>query len=948
MKTSQQIRQEFISFFESKGHRFVRSSPVVPMDDPTLLFTNAGMNQFKDIFLETGARDYKRAVNSQKCIRASGKHNDLEDVGHDNFHHTFFEMLGNWSFGEYFKEDAIRWAWELMVDRWGLPADKLWATVFEGSRPVDQTTTGEGNAKENLEPDLEAEDLWKSCTDVRHEQILRCNKKDNFWEMGETGPCGPCSEIHIDLGEGACPLSGEHRCAVNVEGCWRFVELWNLVFIQYNRDACGILKKLPAKHVDTGMGLERICRVLQKVDSNYDTDLFTPLLEAISQMTGKSYADGEVGVAFRVIADHLRSLTFAIADGAIPSNEGRGYVLRRMLRRATRYGRTLGMREPFLHLLVPHLTQYMGGAFPEIAAQEKHVSGVIQAEEESFGQTLDRGLEIFEQMMQQPETRTNHRLCGEDVFRLYDTYGFPIDLTRLLCEERHYSIDEAGFEQCMEQQRTRAREAARFKSTIENWRIVSEGPHSRFVGYHAHTTISSIRRYARNEQGQWLIILDQSPFYAEAGGQVADRGWLRQQGVDTGEDSHSINKVLSPPEGEGQSEGGKRACQSAIEGSHSIDPTTAWEKQWTLVDVQKDGDAIVHIVEGNSSPSESPMKAEVDRELRLTTTYNHTATHLLHSALRRVLGSHVNQAGSVVHPDYLRFDFTHFEKLSELQALEIEGLVNQKIRENIPLDIYETEYDQAIASGIIALFGEKYDDRVRVVQAADYSSELCGGCHVRATGEIGQFRILSEASIASGIRRIVAVTGPESERMAREEGKAIHHLRRLLNVSTGEMASLVHQILEEKRQLEKELLALKKESAAGGAGHLLKQAHAVAGVQVVVSKVEIDSMDAFKSLGDSLRKQLDPGLAVLAAELNGKVSFLCVVSDHLVSRKVKAGEVINLVAALADGRGGGKPHLAQAGAKSPGKLADALRQAPSLIEQYLQARHINSSLSPGG
>ena len=871
----------------------MRSSPVVPMDDPTLLFTNAGMNQFKDIFLETGTRDYKRAVNSQKCIRASGKHNDLEDVGHDNFHHTFFEMLGNWSFGDYFKEDAIRWAWQLMVNQWGLPADKLWATVFEG------------NARENLEPDLEAEELWKSCTDIHHDQILRCSKKDNFWEMGETGPCGPCSEIHIDLGEGTCPLAREHQCAVNVEGCWRFVELWNLVFIQYNRAASGELEKLPAKHVDTGMGLERICRVMQQVDSNYDTDLFTPVLDAISQTTGTPYRDGEIGVAFRVIADHLRSLTFAIADGAIPSNEGRGYVLRHMLRRATRYSRILGMKEPFLHLLVPSLVQHMGEAFPEIAAQEKHVRGVIQAEEESFGKTLDRGLEIFEQMMQKTQTQTHCQLSGEDVFRLYDTYGFPIDLTRLLCVERNYSIDETGFEKCMEQQRTRAREAAKFKTTIENWQIISEGPHSRFLGYDTNTTISSIRRFTQNEQGQWLIVLDQTPFYAEAGGQVADQGWLRQQNAD------------------------------------------AVEKQWTVVDVQKDGDTIVHFAEGSSAPSGSPIEAEIDQQLRLTTTYNHTATHLLHAALRVVLGSHVNQAGSVVHPNYLRFDFTHFEKLSETQVQKIEGLVNQKIRENIPLNIYETEYDQAITHGIIALFGEKYDDQVRVVQASDYSTELCGGCHVKATGEIGHFRILSEASIASGIRRIVAVTGPESERMVREEGKAIHHLRQILNVSTREMAPLVHQILEEKRQLEKELMGLKKQSAAGDADLLLKKAHEIAGIQVVISEVEIDSMDAFKSLGDSLRNQLSPGLAILAAHLNGKVSFLCVVSDYLVSQKVKAGEVINLVAKLAGGRGGGQPHLAQAGARSPEKLPDALRQAPSLIEQYLQAHHIKHPLSPG-
>lgn len=879
MKTAQTIRQEFIAFFESKGHRFVRSSPVVPNNDPTLLFTNAGMNQFKDIFLATGTRDYQRAVNSQKCIRASGKHNDLEDVGHDNFHHTFFEMLGNWSFGDYFKKEAISWAWELMVTQWGLPADKLWATVFQGS------------PQEGLEPDEEAAELWKSCTTVRPQQILQCDKKDNFWEMGSSGPCGPCSEIHIDLGEGTCPLSEAHDCAVNVEGCWRFVELWNLVFIQYNRTESGELEKLPAQHVDTGMGLERICRVLQKVDSNYDTDIFTPVLEALAQIVGKADAPGEVGVAFRVIADHLRSLTFAIADGAIPSNEGRGYVLRRMLRRATRYGRVIDMKEPFIYRLVPTLVAHMGEAFPEIKAQEKHVAGVIQAEEESFGQTLDRGLEIFEQMMQQPETQSNRELSGENGFRLYDTYGFPLDLTRLLCQERGLRVDESGFEKFMEEQRNRAREAAKFKTATENWHTVTPGADSTFVGYTQHSATTQVRRYTQNEKGQWLMVLAETPFYAEAGGQLADEGTL-------------------------------------------VQGTTKWH----VVDVQKDGDAILHIAKGDQAPTTEPIHAAINVERRLSTTYNHTATHLLHAALRRVLGSHVNQAGSVVHPNYLRFDFTHFEKLSETQLLEIETLVNRKVRENIALDVYETQYDQAISQGIVALFGEKYEDRVRVVKAGDYSEELCGGCHVQATGEMGQFRVVSEAGIASGVRRIVAVTGQESERLAREEGEAMGALRRLLNVSSPEIPLHVSRVLEEKRQLEKELLELKKQSATGRTGQLCQEAQTLAGIPVVIAQVEMDSMEAFKSLGDSLRTQLNPGLALLAALLKDKASFLCVVSEELVSQKVKAGEVINLVAPLADGRGGGKPHLAQAGAKSPEKIPLALQQAPSLIESYLKER----------
>lgn len=879
MKTSQQIRKEFIAFFESKGHRYVRSSPVVPPDDPTLLFSNAGMNQFKDIFLGTGIRDYNRAANSQKCIRASGKHNDLEDVGRDNFHHTFFEMLGNWSFGDYFKKEAITWAWELFTEHWNLPQEKLWATVFEGS------------PAEGVEADNEAENYWKTCTSINPEQILNGNKKDNFWEMGEVGPCGPCSEIHIDLGEGTCSLSEKHDCAVNVEGCERFIELWNLVFVQYNRLSNGTLEPLPSMHVDTGMGLERICRVLQEKDSNYSTDLFTPLLDAIATITGTPDGKGEIGVAFRVIADHLRSLSFAIADGAIPSNEGRGYVLRRMLRRATRFGRLLGMHSPFIYKLVPTLAETMGEAFPEIVAQAQHVAGVIKSEEESFGLTLDRGLDIFEQMVNDPQAQKEKQLSGKNAFKLYDTYGFPLDLTRLMCEERQLTVDEDEFNRSMEEQRTRARESAKFKATLEDWHEVHPGEQSRFVGYQNLSVQTKLLKFNKNDKGQWVMVLDETSFYAESGGQVADRGTIRQG-----------------------------------------------ERTWKVLDVQKDGDFILHICKGDATPDDAPITTQVDAEARLATTYNHTATHLLQSALRQVVGTHVNQAGSVVHPDYLRFDLTHFEKLSEDQLEALETLVNQKIRENIPLNIYETSYDQAVESGVTALFGEKYGDQVRVVQASDYSNELCGGCHVQATGEIGTFRIQSEAGIAAGVRRITAITGPEAEVTTRAEGKALNDVRQLLNVPTEKISPMLAQLLDEKRQLEKELRTLKQESAAGGADQLLAQAQEISGVKVLISELNMDSMDSFKSLGDSLRGQLNPGLAVLAANFGGKLTFLCVVSDALVQKKIKAGEVINLVAALADGRGGGKPHMAQAGAKSPEKLPEALQQAPALIENYLQGR----------
>ncbi len=884
MKNSKEIRQEFISFFEDRGHRFVRSAPVVPNDDPTLLFSNSGMAQFKDVFLGTGVREYNRAANSQKCIRASGKHNDLEDVGHDNYHHTFFEMLGNWSFGDYFKKEAIEWAWELMTDVWGLPKDKLWATVYEG---------GEG-----VEADEDAENLWRTRTDINPEQVLRFDKQDNFWEMGEVGPCGPCSELHIDLGEGTCPLSDKHDCSVNLEGCWRFVELWNLVFIQYQRFPDGHLEPLAAQHVDTGMGLERVCRVLQGVDSNYSTDLFTPILAGISEVTGQEDSGGDVGVAYRVIADHLRSLSFAIADGAFPSNEGRGYVLRRMLRRATRYGRVLNMHEPFIYKLVPVLAEVMGDAFPEINKQQKHVQNVIQAEETSFGLTLDRGLEIFEKMVSTPETKATEQLSGEDAFKLYDTYGFPVDLTRLMCEERGIGTDENGFDKLMQEQRTRAREAGKFKATLDEWTEISAGQDSKFVGYDILRTESKLRRHSRNDQGQWQFILDITPFYAESGGQVGDHGTLEQN-----------------------------------------------RKKWNVVDVQKQGDSIIHFCEEvnpeakNASPDftpdASPMTAVVNAELRLSTTNNHTAAHLMHEGLKQVLGEHVNQAGSLVNPEILRFDFTHFEKVTERQLEEIENIVNSVIRDNIPTDIYETPFQEALDSGITALFGEKYGDVVRVVKVSDFSEELCGGCHVKATGQIGQFRIFSEEAIASGVRRVVAVTGRQAELMSQEQGRVARSLRQLMNVPEAQVPEMVEKLAEDKRKLERELQTLRSDAALAGVSELIAQAEEVEGVLVLAKIIEVDSADTLRNMGQALREKMPSGIAWLATSMSGKSTLLCVVTDDLILRGFKAGELVNAVALLADGRGGGKPNMAQAGIKAPEKLAEALATAPVLVREKL-------------
>ena len=877
-KSAADLRREFIAFFEERGHTFVRSSPVVPQDDPTLLFANAGMNQFKDVLLGTGTRPYTRAVNSQKCIRASGKHNDLDDVGRDTYHHTFFEMLGNWSFGDYFKREAIGWAMELLTERWGLDAGRLYATVFGGS------------PEENVGPDVEAEKLWSEVARLPPARVLRFGKKDNFWEMGESGPCGPCSEIHYDMGEGTCPRSGKdgHVCAVNADGCWRFIELWNLVFVQYNRLPGGELKLLPARHVDTGMGLERIARVVQGVESNYATDLFTPLLAAIARVTGRADGPGETGVAFRVIADHLRALSFAIADGALPSNEGRGYVLRRMLRRAARFGKVLGMSEPFIHRLVPDLVAVMGAAFPELPAQQDHVARVILAEEESFALTLDRGLDIFEKAVAGLAPGKNRILPGAVVFKLYDTFGFPVDLTRLMAEERGLSVDLEGFERLMSQQREKARGASAMRLETGDWTRVSEGPDSRFEGYTKLSLPTVVRAYRKDDKGRWLILLHETPFYAEGGGQVGDQG-----------------RIFGPA------------------------------GEWRVVDTQREGDRIVHIAAGPAAPDGRPVTAEVDAARRVRTTLNHTATHLLHAALRAELGDQVHQAGSVVHPDYLRFDYTHSGKPSDAQLDSVERRVNRAIRANRALEIGQSSYQDAVGSGVLALFGEKYGDTVRVVRVPEVSAELCGGCHVRATGDIGAFVIVSETAIAAGVRRILAYTGEAAEQYMRENARLVTQFRGILNAAPEGLVARLEHLLEDRKQLERELKQLKRGSVADGADALLRQARDIGGVRVLAAQVQAASLDELRGLADTLRAKLRPGIALLGAVIDGKGSLLCAVSDDLVSSNVKAGEIVNQVAALAGGRGGGPPHMASAGAKDLSQLPAALQQAPDLIGAYL-------------
>jgi len=869
MMTSNEIRQSFLDFFASKGHHIVPSAPVIPQNDPTLIFTNAGMNQFKAIFLGAARAQHPRVVDSQKCIRVSGKHNDLEEVGRDTYHHTFFEMLGNWSFGDYFKAEAIEWAWELLTQVWQLPKDRLWATVFAGD-PID-----------HVEADDEAAAMWKKHTDINPTQILRFGKKDNFWEMGDTGPCGPCSEIHLDRGPDFCDQRGPgHVCAVN-GGCARYIELWNLVFIQYNRNENGELRMLPAKHVDTGAGFERICSILQRKSSNYDIDLFQPIIAEISRLTGKPYSDGEAGVPFRVLCDHIRSLSFAIADGAIPGNEGRGYVLRRLLRRAARFGRVLGMQEPFIHQLVAPLAVSMGDAYPEIRQRQEHISRVLHAEEEGFGRTLDRGIEIFEAKANQILTKKQTVFPGVDAFVLHDTYGFPLDLTQLMAEEKQLSVDVAGFNQEMERQRERSSKGQDIKyATIE---IVTRETGSQFVGYE-QDQVETVAIHVEPDK----IVLKHTPFYAESGGQVADTG------------------VIS----------GK-------------------EFTFQVSDTRKLGEHIVHfgrVTQGRSPGVGETVLAEIDRARRRSTERNHTVTHLTHKALRTVLGDHVHQSGSWVGPQQMRFDFSHFEKVAAAQLRQIEDIVNEQIRTNRLVSWQEMPLEQARALGAMALFGEKYGERVRMVEVAGFSRELCGGTHVRATGEIGVFAITAESAVAAGIRRIECATGAGFIDLFRSLQDGVNESAVLLGCRPDEIGERVRRLIEERKTLEQELRKLRQQSAAGETDDLLTRMQTVRGVSLIAAEVQVAGVDELRQMGDLLREKMKSGVAVLALIMDNKANFLCVVSKDLIeSKKLKAGEIVKRVAALAGGSGGGQPHMALAGAKETAKVASALQQTPEIL-----------------
>ncbi len=852
--TSREIRQSFLDFFRERGHRIVPSAPVVPLDDPTLLFTNAGMNQFKDVFLNTGSRDYTRAADTQKCIRVSGKHNDLEEVGRDTYHHTFFEMLGNWSFGDYYKKEAIAWAWELLTGVWGLPKDRLYATVY---------TT-----------DDEAFEYWKTETDIDHSHILRFDEKTNFWEMGDVGPCGPCSEIHIDMtpDKSGAGLVNADRPEV--------MEIWNLVFIQYSRDESGELHALPKRHIDTGMGFERICAVLQGKTSNYDTDIFRPLIRRIEELSGRAYEGAENEIAMRVIADHARMLTFAITDGAVPSNEGRGYVLRRILRRASRFGRNLGMREPFLFKIVEAVVARMGDVFPEIAGKRETVENIIRAEEESFNATLDRGLEIFEHVVARVKQDGSNRISGAEAFKLYDTYGFPLDLTTLMARERGLEVDESEFEKHMSAQKTRSRNASKSKFTLSitgkdrdiELELAPGASATAFTGYDALEAEAKIIGL-RQEDGKAYVVVDQTPFYVESGGQVSDTGVIEAEG-------------------------------------HTLPVSGVARTQGTIIHLVPETDVDLHLSE--------VVRLQVDAERRKAIMRNHSATHLLHSALRAVLGSHVQQAGSLVEARRLRFDFSHYDKLTDAQIRDIEALVNEKIREAIPrTHLRDLPFEEARKMGALMFFGDKYGDRVNVVQFGDFSLEFCGGTHVANTAEIGLFKIVSESSIASGTRRIEAVTGTGVEEYIR----TLHDDLVEARTESEALQARIHE-------LEKELARLSLEKEKERLSRIITGAPTVRGVRFVAAKVRVNSHDALKALGDVLREKLRTGVGILASEIDGKIGLVCVVTDDLIeSKKWNAGNIVGAIAKDLGGGGGGRPHLATAGAKDLSRLDEVLEHA---------------------
>lgn len=874
-KSTAEIRQAFLDFFHSKGHQVVASSSLVPHNDPTLLFTNAGMNQFKDVFLGLDKRNYSRATTSQRCVRAGGKHNDLENVGYTARHHTFFEMLGNFSFGDYFKHDAIQFAWELLTsEKWfALPKERLWVTVYES--------------------DDEAYEIWEKEVGIPRERIIRIgdNKgapyaSDNFWQMGDTGPCGPCTEIFYDHGDhiwGGPPGSPE-------EDGDRYIEIWNIVFMQFNRQADGTMEPLPKPSVDTGMGLERIAAVLQHVNSNYDIDLFRTLIQAVAKVTGATDLSNK---SLRVIADHIRSCAFLIADGVMPSNENRGYVLRRIIRRAVRHGNMLGAKETFFYKLVGPLIDVMGSAGEDLKRQQAQVEQVLKTEEEQFARTLERGLALLDEELAKLSGDT---LDGETAFRLYDTYGFPVDLTADVCRERNIKVDEAGFEAAMEEQRRRAREASGFGADYNAMIRVDSA--SEFKGYDHLELNGKVTALfvdgkavdAINAGQEAVVVLDQTPFYAESGGQVGDKGELKGANF-----------------------------------------------SFAVEDTQKYGQAIGHIgkLAAGSLKVGDAVQADVDEARRARIRLNHSATHLMHAALRQVLGTHVSQKGSLVNDKVLRFDFSHNEAMKPEEIRAVEDLVNTQIRRNLPIETNIMDLEAAKAKGAMALFGEKYDERVRVLSMGDFSTELCGGTHASRTGDIGLFRIISESGTAAGVRRIEAVTGEGAIATVHADSDRLSEVAHLLKGDSNNLADKVRSVLERTRQLEKELQQLKEQAAAQESANLSSKAIDVNGVKLLVSELSGVEPKMLRTMVDDLKNQLGSTIIVLATVVEGKVSLIAGVSKDVTDR-VKAGELIGMVAQQVGGKGGGRPDMAQAGGTDAAALPAALASVKGWVSAKLQ------------
>ena len=864
--TSSQIRQAFLDFFASKGHTIVASAPIVVKNDPTLMFTNAGMNQFKDIFLGNEPPKAKRIANTQKCLRVSGKHNDLEEVGVDTYHHTMFEMLGNWSFGDYFKEEAIEWAWELLTKVYGLPKDRLYVTVFEG------------DAKENLAFDQEAFDFWKKW--IPEDRILRGNKRDNFWEMGETGPCGPCSEIHVDLRSEEERKKVDGKTLVN-ESHPQVIEIWNNVFMEFNRKSDGSLEPLPAKHVDTGMGFERLCMAMQGKVSNYDTDVFTPSIQFIEETSGIKYGTSEkTDIAMRVIADHIRAISFAIADGQLPSNNKAGYVIRRILRRALRYNFTfLNIKDPFMYKLLKVISKQFENVFPELHAQEDFVARVIQEEEISFLRTLDTGIKKFEAL-------NTKKIAGDFAFELYDTYGFPIDLTELMARENKMEVDMDGFNACMEEQKNRSRKAT--ATSADDWTIVRDEDAVEFVGYDFLDCDAEILRYRKVKKGnkeQYQIVLNRTPFYAESGGQVGDTGFLQSS-----------------------------------------------ESKISITDTQKENNLIIHFADKIPSDINAVFKAVVDYNRRALIAKNHSATHLMHAALRNVLGTHVAQKGSMVNEHTTRFDFSHFAKMTDEEINSIEQIVNKKIRENIALnELRNVPIKQAQETGAMALFGEKYGDFVRVITFdKNFSVELCGGTHVKASGEIGLFKITGESAVAAGVRRIEAITAEGAEQFINDQLEALQKIKEIVN-HPGDIVKGVTSLVEANESLKKQLAQFQNEKAQTVKADLLTKIKSHDGINRIIAQVDLDA-ESIKNISYELKNQLNDLYCFLCANVDGKPHLSLMLSDSLVSEKgLNAMAIIRNLAKEIQGGGGGQPFYATAGGKNPEGLTKALQLANAII-----------------